>query len=68
MNQLTKEPRTPDDFARWGVRGIDAFTAEELALLQQKVEGWIRSSAPPSGGKRRRSPFILKPKTSDPAR
>ena len=66
MNQVTKEPRTPEDFARWGVRGIDAFTAEELALLQQKVEGWIRNSESPPGSKRRRPWFAMKQKAPGP--
>jgi len=67
MKQLVKQPWTPEDFARWGVRGIDAFSTEELALLQQKVAGWIRNSVRPAGGKRPRSPFVLRPKTSAPA-
>jgi hypothetical protein len=63
MNRMTKEPWTPDDFARWGVRCIESFSVEELALLQQKVEGWIRERGSPSGKKRHRSPFIMKPRT-----
>ncbi|MGH8055739.1 MAG: hypothetical protein ACREOH_00680 [Candidatus Entotheonellia bacterium] len=61
-NQQTKHPWTPEDFARWGVRCIDAFSAEELVELQQKVEGWIRQRGSPLGSKRRRSPFVLKPR------
>jgi hypothetical protein len=32
--------------ARWGIRGMNDFTGEELAQLQQKLEGWIRRRAP----------------------
>lgn len=66
MMQRPKEPLTADELARWGIRGIDAFTAEELVLLQQKLEEWIRQRGPPAGGKRRRQPFILKPRPSPP--
>lgn len=62
MRQFTKPPLMPEDLARWGVRGIDAFTAEELALLQQKLEEWIRQRGPPAGSKRRQHPFVLKPR------
>jgi hypothetical protein len=67
MHQYTKQPWTPEDLTRWGVRGIEAFTPEELALLQQKVEQWIRQRAPHTGSKRRRQPFVMKPRTSHPA-
>lgn len=65
MNQPPKQPLTPEDFARWGIRCIDAFTTEELALLQQKLETWTRNRIPPSGRKRREQPFIMKRRTSD---
>jgi hypothetical protein len=32
--------------ARWGIRGMDDFTVEELARLQQKLDGWIGQQAP----------------------
>lgn len=67
MNQFVKPPLTPEELARWGIRCIDAFTPEELALLQQKVEGWIRQRGPHSGSHRRRQPFVMKPKTPSPA-
>ena len=67
MNPIIKQPWTPEELARWGIRGIEAFTPEELARLQQKVEGWIRQRAPDAGSKRRRQPFVMKSKTSDPA-
>jgi hypothetical protein len=41
MNPIIKQPWTLEDLARWGIRGIDDFTVEELARLQQKLAGWI---------------------------
>ena len=46
MNPILKNFWTPEERARQRIRGIDAFTAEELAQLQQKVEGWIRQRVP----------------------
>jgi hypothetical protein len=63
MTQPTKPPATPEEYSRWRVRGIEGFSVEELALLQQKLEGWIRDKGPPAGGKLRRSPFVMRPKT-----
>jgi hypothetical protein len=67
MNPIMKGFWTPEERARQGIRGIDAFTAEELALLQQKLEGWIRERAPHPGNQRRRTAFVIKPRTADPA-
>jgi len=67
MNPIIKEPWTPEDLARWGIRGIDAFTVEELAQLQQKVEGWIRQRIPHPERTQRRPWFAMKPKTAKPA-
>lgn len=67
MYHQIKDPWTPEDLARWGIRGIEAFTPEELALLQEKVERWIRQRAPQTERARRRSPFVLKPRPSEPA-
>lgn len=67
MKPIIKQAWTPEDLARWGVRGIDAFTAEELALLQQKVAGWIRQRAPHPGRNRQQRSFVIKPRTADPA-
>jgi hypothetical protein len=52
--------------ARWGIRGIDDFTVEELALLQQKLDRWISQRAPQTERTRRR-PWVMKPKTTHPA-
>ena len=52
--------------ARWRIRGIEDFTVEELARLQQKLDGWIRQRAPQTERTRRR-PWVMKPKTAHPA-
>ena len=63
MNPIIKNFWTPEERSRYGIRGIDDFTAEELALLQQKVEGWVRERPPHPGGNRRRTPFVMKRRT-----
>jgi hypothetical protein len=45
MNPIIKQPWTSDNLTRWGIRGMDAFAADELVQLQQKVEEWIRQRA-----------------------
>jgi hypothetical protein len=52
--------KTLEDSPRSRVRGMDEFTADELALLQAKLEGWIRQTTPKSGGKRPRHQFVMK--------
>jgi hypothetical protein len=66
MNPIVKQFWTPEELARQGIRVMDAFTLEELALLQQKVEGWVRQRPPHTRSKRRTS-FVIKPRTADPA-
>jgi len=57
-----------EDSPRTRVRGMDEFTADELALLQAKLEGWLRQTTPKSGGKRPRHQFVMKSRhTSQPA-
>ncbi len=61
-----KQPGTHEDLPRWGLRGMDDLTAEELAQLHQKLDGWIRQRAhdperPP------RRPWVMKPKRAHPA-
>jgi hypothetical protein len=51
---------------RWGMRGMNDFTVEELARLQQKLDGWIRQRAHDPERTRRR-PWVMKPKTAHPA-
>jgi hypothetical protein len=67
MNPVTKELWTPEELARRGVRGIDAFTAEELAELRQKVEGWIGQRGANPRSKQRPLAFVMKPRPSGPA-
>ena len=55
--------RLPPIMGRWGMRGMDDFTVEELACLQQKLDGWIRQRAPQTKRPRRR-PWVMKPKTA----
>ncbi len=35
----------PRMIGRWGMRGLEDFTVEELARLRQKLDGWIRQRA-----------------------
>ena len=42
MNPITAHFWTPEERARCGIRGMEDFSAEELALLQEKVAGWMR--------------------------
>jgi len=58
--------RMPPIMTRWGIRGMDDFTVEELARLHQKLEGWIRQRAPQTERTRRR-PWVMQPKTAHPA-
>jgi hypothetical protein len=67
MKPIIKHTWTPEELARQGIRGIDDFTAEELALLQQKVEGWIGQRAPHPESHRRRPAFVRRPQAADPA-
>ena len=52
--------------ARWGSRGIDDFTIEELARWHQKLDRWISQRALQTERTRRR-PWVMKPKTAHPA-
>jgi hypothetical protein len=47
---------------RWHVRGKEEFTADELAQLQEKLEGWMRQTAPQVATKRLRHQFVMKPR------
>jgi hypothetical protein len=67
MNPIIKQFWTPEERARYGIRGIDDFTAEELARLQQKVEGWICQRPPQTGRPRRYPSFVRKPRASESA-
>jgi hypothetical protein len=67
MHPIIKQVWTSEELARQGIRGIDDFTAEELARLHQKVEGWIRQRAPHPERTRRRPWVMTKPRTANPA-
>jgi hypothetical protein len=54
VSPIIKHFWTPEELARQGIRGIDDFTAEELAHLQQKVEEWIRQRGGPQRPSRSR--------------
>jgi hypothetical protein len=51
---------------RWGMRGMEDLTVEELVRLQQKLDGWIRQRAHDPKRLRRR-PWVMKPHTAHPA-
>jgi hypothetical protein len=51
---------------RWGMRGMEDFSVEELVRLQQKLDGWIRQRAHDPERPRRR-PWVMKPHTAHPA-
>jgi hypothetical protein len=50
---------------RWGMRGMEDFSAEELARLHQKLDGWIGQRAPQTERSPRR-PWVMKPHTAHP--
>jgi hypothetical protein len=50
----------PPSMGRWGMRGIEHFTAEELARLHQKLHGWIRQRAHDPARPQRR-PWVRHP-------
>lgn len=53
---------TPGQLPHVRVRCKEDFTADELALLQAKLEGWMRAVATKSEGKRPRHQFVMKSK------
>jgi hypothetical protein len=67
MNPIIQNFWTPEERARAGIRGIEDFSPEELALLQAKVAGWVRQRAPQPGSTRHRTPFVVKRRNADPA-
>jgi hypothetical protein len=67
MNPIMDHFWTPEERARYGIRGMEDFSAEELARLQQKVEEWIHQGAPHPRSTRRRAPFGMKQRTATPA-
>jgi hypothetical protein len=58
--------RLTPSLTRWGMRGMDELTVEELARLHQKLESWIRQRAHDPERPRRR-PWVMQPHTAQPA-
>ncbi len=52
--------KVSEESPRTRVRRKEEFTADELALLQAKLEGWIRAVATKSENKRPRHQFVIK--------
>jgi hypothetical protein len=46
------------------VRCKEEFSADELALLQAKLEGWMRAGATTGDNKRPRHQFVMKAKNA----
>jgi hypothetical protein len=67
MNPIIQNVWTPEERARYGIRGMEDFSAEELELLQAKLAGWIRQRAPHPVSTRHRAPFVMKHRTAAPA-
>jgi hypothetical protein len=67
MNPIIQHMWTPEECARYGIRGIEDFTTDELALLQAKVAGWMRQRAPQPKTSRHRTPFVMKRRADAPA-
>jgi hypothetical protein len=53
-----------EESPRLRVRCKEEFTADELALLQAKLEGWMRAVTTKSESKRPRHQFVIKFKNS----
>jgi hypothetical protein len=56
--------KVAEELPRSRVRCKEEFTADELALLQAKLEGWIRAVATKSENKRPRHQFVIKFKST----
>ncbi len=67
MNPIMQNFWTPEERARCGIRGMEDFSAEELALLQEKLAGWMRQGVPHPGSTRHRAPFMMTRRTAAPA-
>jgi hypothetical protein len=50
---------TAEERARLGIRGMEDFSPEELALLQAKLAGWVRQRTPHPKSPRHRAPFVM---------
>jgi hypothetical protein len=58
--------RLPPISGRWGMRGMEDFTVEELARLHQKFDGWVRQRAHDPERPQRRL-WVRHPRTAHPA-
>jgi hypothetical protein len=58
---VTRGP-LPEQVPHVRVRCKEEFSADELALLQVKLEGWIRAVVTKSDNKRPRHQFVMKSK------
>lgn len=67
MNPIMQNFWTPEERARYGIRGMEDFSAEELALLQEKLAGWMRQRTPGPERTRHRVPFVMTRRTAAPA-
>jgi hypothetical protein len=66
MNPIMQHFWTPEERARYGIRGMDDFTPEELALLHVKLAGWMRQRAPGPERTRHRASFVMTRRTTTP--
>jgi hypothetical protein len=67
MNPIMQHFWTAEERARYGIRGMEDFSAEELALLQEKVAGWTRQRVLHPKSTRHRAPFVMTGRTVTPA-
>jgi hypothetical protein len=67
MNPIIQHMWTPEERARYGIRGMEDFSIEELALLQEKLAGWMRQRAPQPARPRHRTPFVMTRRAAAPA-
>jgi hypothetical protein len=67
MNPIMQHFWTPEERARYGIRGMEDFSAEELALLHEKLAGWMRQRVSHPGSARHRAPFVTTRRTAAPA-
>jgi hypothetical protein len=67
MNPIIQHMWTPEERARYGIRIMEDFSADELALLETKLAGWVRQQAPRPERMRHRAPFVMTRRNAAPA-
>ncbi len=67
MNPIMQHVWTPEARARDGIRGMEDFSAEELARLHAKLAGWLRQRPAPPERPRHRAPFVMTRRSAAPA-